>query len=271
MGQVYRARDTKLNRDVALKILPDSFADDPDRLARITREAQTLASLNHPNIAQIHGLEESGGGRALIMELVEGEDQMAASGADQESILLGSADPAFPEDWSRDGWLVYNRLSKTGWDIWAFNFAGRKSRPILEEPSNQVQARLSPDGRWQAYASNESGVWEVYVQPFPEGRGKWHVSAGGGSQPIWRGDGTELFYVAADDRLVAVPIRGIDTFAFGVSQPLFATRIPAVLAPFRTNYAVSGDGQRFLVKNVTPEAAAAPITIAVNWQEKWKR
>ena len=214
-------------------------------------------------------------GKAIVYSSVQPDGrhmyQMAASGADQESMLLGSADLAFPEDWSRDGWLVYNRLSKTGWDIWAFNFAERKSRPILEEPSNQLQARLSPDGRWLAYASNESGVWEVYVQPFPEGRGKWHVSPGGGSQPIWRRDGTELFYVAADDRLVAVPIRGIDTFAFGVSQPLFATRIPAVLAPFRTNYAVSTDGQRFLVNNATPEAAPAPITIAVNWQEKWKR
>jgi len=74
MGLVYRARDTKLNRDVALKVLPDSFASDPDRLARFTREAQTLASLNHPNIAQIHGLEESGSVRALVMELVEGDD-----------------------------------------------------------------------------------------------------------------------------------------------------------------------------------------------------
>jgi eukaryotic-like serine/threonine-protein kinase len=74
MGEVYRARDTKLNRDVALKILPDAFASDPDRLARFTREAHTLASLNHPNIAHIHGLEESSGVRALVMELVEGED-----------------------------------------------------------------------------------------------------------------------------------------------------------------------------------------------------
>jgi eukaryotic-like serine/threonine-protein kinase len=74
MGQVYRARDTKLNRDVALKVLPDSFADDPDRLARFTREAQTLAALNHSNIAHIHGPEESGGVRALVMELVDGED-----------------------------------------------------------------------------------------------------------------------------------------------------------------------------------------------------
>src|SRR5712691_5784045 len=83
MGQVYRARDTRLNRDVAIKVLPDLFASDPDRLARFTREAQTLASLNHPNIAHIHGLEESGGVRALVMELVEGEDlsQRIARGA----------------------------------------------------------------------------------------------------------------------------------------------------------------------------------------------
>jgi eukaryotic-like serine/threonine-protein kinase len=83
MGQVYQARDTKLNRDVALKVLPDSLAHDPERLARFTREAQTLASLNHPNIAHIHGLEESGGVRALVMELVQGEDlsQRTARGA----------------------------------------------------------------------------------------------------------------------------------------------------------------------------------------------
>ena len=80
---MYRAHDTKLNRDVALKILPDAFASDLDRLARFTREAQTLASLNHPNIAHIHGLEESGGVRALVMELVEGDDlsQRIARGA----------------------------------------------------------------------------------------------------------------------------------------------------------------------------------------------
>jgi len=71
---VYRARDTKLNRDVALKVLPDSFANDAERLARFTREAQTLASLNHPHIAQIYGLDESGGVRAFVMELVEGQD-----------------------------------------------------------------------------------------------------------------------------------------------------------------------------------------------------
>src|SRR5678816_2752264 len=77
MGEVYRARDTKLNRDVAIKILPAAFAQDTERLARFTREAQTLAALNHPHIAHIHGLEESGDVRALVMELVEGEDLTA--------------------------------------------------------------------------------------------------------------------------------------------------------------------------------------------------
>ena len=83
MGQVYRARDTKLNRDVAIKILPEAFAHDADRLARFKREAKTLASLNHPNIAGIYGLEESGGVTALVMELVEGDDlsQRIARGA----------------------------------------------------------------------------------------------------------------------------------------------------------------------------------------------
>src|SRR5687768_14342619 len=83
MGQVFRARDTKLHRDVALKVLPDSFASDPDRLARFTREAQMLAALNHPNIAHIHGFEDGGSVRAIVMELVEGDDlsQRIALGA----------------------------------------------------------------------------------------------------------------------------------------------------------------------------------------------
>src|SRR5712692_5193230 len=83
MGQVFRARDTRLDRDVAVKILPEAFAHDADRLARFQREAKTLASLNHPHIAAIYGLEESGGACALVMELVEGEDlsQRIARGA----------------------------------------------------------------------------------------------------------------------------------------------------------------------------------------------
>ena len=92
MGEVYRARDTKLDRDVAIKILPEAFAADTDRIARFQREAKTLASLNHPNIAHIHGLEESDGVRALVMELVEGEDLAQRIGRGADSARRGAAD-----------------------------------------------------------------------------------------------------------------------------------------------------------------------------------
>ena len=103
MGQVYRARDTTLGRDVALKVLPDAFASDPDRLARFTREAQTLAALNHPNIAHIHGLEESSGVRALVMELVEGDDlsQRIARGADPDRETPCRSRRRSPRRWRR--------------------------------------------------------------------------------------------------------------------------------------------------------------------------
>jgi hypothetical protein len=94
------------------------------------------------------------------------------------------------------------------------------------------------------------------------------VSTAGGSQPLWRRDGKEQFYVAADDRLIAVPIIGTTTFEVGVSRPLFVTRTPPVVAPWRTNHAVSSDGQRFLINSIVPETAPGAITIAVNWQQR---
>ena len=93
MGEVYRARDTKLDRDVALKVLPEAFTQDPDRLARFEREAKVLASLNHPNIAQIHGLEESEGVRALVLELVEGPTLQIASSEDRSPSMKPCPSP----------------------------------------------------------------------------------------------------------------------------------------------------------------------------------
>jgi serine/threonine protein kinase len=112
MGEVYRARDTKLNRDVALKVLPEAFAFDPDRLARFKREAQVLASLNHTNIAAIYGFEESSGVQVLVLELVEGPTLgqdlywKASTGAGNEEGVLKSGTPKRPTDWSHDGRFI---------------------------------------------------------------------------------------------------------------------------------------------------------------------
>jgi serine/threonine protein kinase/Tol biopolymer transport system component len=195
--------------------------------------------------------------------------QKAASGAGAEIPLRGPSThyAIFPEDWSRDGrWIVYSVIGKTAWDTWALDTTTEQAMPILDAPANQLQARLSPDGRWMAYASDESGMWNVYVQPFPDGPGRWQVSQDGGSQPLWRADGKELFYIDADGRLVAVPVAAGPTFEQGRSQVLFETRVPALLAPFRIGYAVSPDGQRFLLNNIRSDAEPVAITVVLNWR-----
>ncbi|MCY4025969.1 MAG: serine/threonine-protein kinase, partial [Acidobacteria bacterium] len=113
MGEVYRARDTKLDRDVALKVLPEAFTADPDRLARFEREARVLASLNHPNIAQIHGLEETGGTRALVLELVEGPtlaDRLAAGPIPLDEVLSIAWQIAFALQGAHEAGVVHRDL-----------------------------------------------------------------------------------------------------------------------------------------------------------------
>lgn len=199
--------------------------------------------------------------------------QKAASGGDESALFGPGAHYAiFPNDWSRDGrWLIYGTPGVTGWDVWGFSLLDRTSRPILQSPDNEIQARISPDGRWLAYASDESGLWNIYVQRFPDGGGRWQVSKSGGSQPLWRGDGRELFYIASDGRLVAIPTGGADSFEAGPERPLFQTRAAAVLAPFLTDYALSPDGQRFLINSVVPDAPPQAITIVVNWPAALQR
>jgi eukaryotic-like serine/threonine-protein kinase len=204
--------------------------------------------------------------------------QKAASGAGQDLLLLRSEYPKFATDWSRDGrFIIYFEVNpKTKNDVWLLPVAGSggltagEPKPMLQSEANESWAALSPDGKWLAYASDESSRYEVYVQSFPAGGGKRQISTGGGSNPRWRRDGKELFYYSSDGKLMAVPVKSGDSLEAGVALPLFEFRAGnslLALAPF----AVTGDGQRFLINSVVDSESAVPLTVVVNWTAELKR
>ncbi len=135
-----------------------------------------------------------------------------------------------------------------------------------------VEGQFSPDGRWVAYSSNESGRWQVYVAPFPGPGGKYQISTGGGQQPRWRRDGKELFFLSRDRKLLAVPVKTGSVFEFGVPATLFETRAhePLTAEEFFT-YDVSRDGQRFLINANAEQNDPHPVDIILNWTSQLKK
>jgi len=194
--------------------------------------------------------------------------QRASSGAASEEILFKSDSRKYPTDWSRDGrFLIYiTEDPATKWDLWVLALDGtRKTKPFARSAFDELQGQFSPDGRWIAYASEESGKWEVYVEPFPATGSKWKISTAGGADPAWRRNGKELFYLAADKKLMAVEVK-TDSLSFdaGIPQSLFGTRVTG-LTDSRNHYVVTPDGKRFLVNTVIEEATASPVNVVVNW------
>jgi Tol biopolymer transport system component len=193
-----------------------------------------------------------------------------------ETLLLATANSKDQMDWSPDGEFVLFRSlvdpKANSYDIWAVRVKDQKAFPVVETSANERDGQFSPDGKWIAYQSNRSGRWEIYVQPFPGTGGEVPISTNGGAQPRWRSrDGNELFYIALDGRLMAVRIRlSADGKTVEASQPerLFPTHIGGAVPPtfHPQQYAVSADGQRFLMNNVIE--AATPITIVLNWKAK---
>jgi Tol biopolymer transport system component len=189
--------------------------------------------------------------------------------SDAASVLFKDAASKYATQWSPDGRLIVyqQQADKTGWDIWVMPLDGaRKPVPYLQTPSNEIQSQLSPDGRWMAYTSDNSGRLDVYVQSYPPGGPRVLVSSNGGSDPHWRRDGKELFYVAADHHLMAVSVKLAPTFAYDIPVPLFATALtdPNPVT-YPSQYDVSADGQRFLIKVPVDQANSAPINIILNW------
>ena len=192
----------------------------------------------------------------------------ASSGVGAEEALIDEPNVAVrPCSWSPDGkYIAYMRRQIKGptrGDIWILPvFGERKPFPFLTSEFEEAIPSFSPDGRFMAYVSNESGRNEVYLTPFPGADGKWLVSTAGGIAPVWRSDGRELFYLAPDNKLMSAGIEPRDSrLEIGAVRPLFQTRTVSISGIFN----VSADGKRFLVISERGSANSEPITLVVNW------
>jgi eukaryotic-like serine/threonine-protein kinase len=178
-----------------------------------------------------------------------------------------ATDDLNPNSWSLDDQELLCTLQPGagGSQLVMLSTSGHKMTPFLISQASESNGMISPDGRWVAYASNESGDWEIYVTAFPTAAGKWQVSRGGGAEPRWRGDGKEIFYIGAGSTLTAVPVSSAGTFAAGNPAPLFRTQLRAqVSSTDQFSYDVTRDGQRFLVNRYAKPAQVAPLHIILN-------
>ena len=190
----------------------------------------------------------------------------SASGMGQPQVLAKFVGASAVLDWSRDGQtILFQYLSTTdGMDVLAVPASGEApARPILHGPFNESRAKFSPDGRWIAYQSNESGRAEIYVVPLSGTLGKWQVSTRGGSDPYWSRDGREIFYLSPDRQLMSVPVTMGESFVPGTPQSLFRVQVEDGIR--RNVYDVSPDGKRFLFL-LTAGEASTPMTVVVNWR-----
>ena len=187
-------------------------------------------------------------------------------GAQEEKSIVHDEPNKIPTDWSKDGrYILYTR----GTDLWFLTLQNLKSSQFLKAVSLLRSGQFSPDGKWVAYASNETGKWEIYVTSFPEPRGKWQVSTGGGEQPRWRGDGKELFYLSSEGKMMAAPTTIGANFDAGVPVALFqATPQQQVSSNDTAVFDVSRDGQRFLINTPVKQAETQPMSILLNWPAK---
>jgi serine/threonine protein kinase/Tol biopolymer transport system component len=202
-------------------------------------------------------------GVALYQRLASGVGEAVLLHDSPEWKSFGSTGP--------DGELVYDSQSvETGWDIWVFQRGAREPVPYLRTEAAERNGAVSPDGRWLAYESDETGRREVFVSSFPISRDKWQVSVDGGDLPSWREDGRELFYIAPDSRIMAVEVAANTTFTRGQTRPLFLAPLSTGAGP-TLDFDVSSDGTRFLVNALADQGAGAPITVVVNWTAALER
>jgi Tol biopolymer transport system component len=182
------------------------------------------------------------------------------------TVPRATADDMLPNSWSLDNQqILCTRQTASGDHLEILSVAGGEPTRLLNSKGSETNGQISPDGKWVAYASDESGNWEIYVTSFPGAAGKWQVSRGGGSEPRWRGDGKEIFYIAPDGMLTAVPVNGETTFATGTPSPLFQIHGRAAISSTDVfTYDVAKDGKRFLVNRYQKPEHVAPLTILLS-------
>jgi eukaryotic-like serine/threonine-protein kinase len=163
-------------------------------------------------------------------------------------------------------------LLRKGSELWYFTWPELVAKPLFQDKWSVLNAQFSPDGHWIAYASNETGNWEIYVSPFPSVNGKWQVSQRGGQEPRWRADGKELFFLAPDGQLMAAPVSVGATFEAGSPVELFHThRRPHVSSTDIFSYDVTGDGQKFLINTKLDNPKFTPPSVVLHWNSAEKR
>jgi serine/threonine protein kinase len=192
----------------------------------------------------------------------------SASGAGTEEAILEDSGNKSLENWSPDGKFLLFNLN-LGTEIDAVPIGGdRKPFPVLKSSFSQDHASVSPDGRWIAYSSQESGRREVFVQNFPLAGGKWQISTNGGTEPSWRRDGKELYFMEGI-KLVAVEVKASgSSFDAGIPKELF--KVPEVATLRRNNYVPTADGQRFLFITTQTGEDTQPFVVVQNWQSALK-
>jgi len=201
---------------------------------------------------------------------------MPTDGSSAGERLTTSENMQSPGSWSPDGQVLAfsENDPTTGWDIWVLKLKGeRKPQPFLQTPFNEGAPIFSPDGRWLAYQSDESGRQEIYVRPFPGPGGKWQISTEGGSEPMWARNGRELFY-RSGDKMMAAAIETKPVFAAGKPKLLFEGHYERGILSFsfEPNYDVSPDGQQFLmIKASEQESVATQLNVVLNWSDEVRR
>jgi len=196
----------------------------------------------------------------------------AADGSGEPTLLVESDHPRFPRAWSADG----NLLAIVEWnpqsmrDIWILDVENSgEARPFINSPFDEFTPILSPDSAWLAYVSNESGRYEVYVESYPRGRGRWLISSGGGTEPLWSADGRELFYRNAD-AMIAVPVQSTPTFSVGPPRVLFERALKRGVYS-SLSYDVTADGREFLMIDRQVELVPNQLHVVLDWDEELRR